>query len=230
MTWYLPAATGLIGLAFAAVVAWKYHEKRRVQDLAWAGGLAAYGLVSLIEAWVSTNPWNPLLYRLYFPLAAANVGLLGLGTLYLLWRERPPLGHAFAALVLSCTVLAATAQLSTPFDTAAALTLTVGGVEETRPMGEWGTDLGFKAIPYGNPARWANLILNIAGGLALIGGAVWSFARTRHPGLALIAVGGLVVASGGSLASLGVAEIRVLAQFLGVALMFGGFLLASRRP
>ena len=76
----------------------------------------------------------------------------------------------------------------------------------------------------GGAPRALAVALNVAGGLALIGGSLLSWWKTRALGVLLIAVGAMAPFVGGSLSSLGALNVRVLFQFVGIALMFAGFL------
>src|SRR5687767_4924422 len=89
---------------FAARVWGQWSARRGPHQLAWAAGLTAYAAAGLIEAYVSTRPWTLGLYRLYFPLAALNVGLLGLGTVLL--SRRDAWTALFAALLGLAAVFA----------------------------------------------------------------------------------------------------------------------------
>lgn len=217
----LPLLAGVVGAAFAAAVWSAWAKKRRPHQLAWALGLSAYAFVALVEAYVAVRGWEIPLYRAYFTFAGGNVGLLGLGTIYLL--RSPRAGHAFAVLVIAAVAVVALAQLAVPL----ALDTPVTSEGETKPLDDWGTTLGGKAIPFPNPARIAFLVLNIVGGLALIVGALASWWQSRAAGVLLIGVGACFPFLGGSLSSLGVVEARVLTQFVGIAIMFVGYLAGS---
>lgn len=217
----LPLLAGLVGAAFAGVVWSAWARKRRAHQLAWALGLTAYSFVALVEAYVAFAGWEIPLYRAYFTLAAGNVGLLGLGTVYLL--RSPRAGHAFAAFVAAGVAVAALAQAAVPL----ALDTPVTSEGETKPLAEWGTSLGGKAVPFPSPARFAFLALNVVGGLALIVGALASWWQSRAAGVLLIGIGACFPFLGGSLATLGVVEARVITQFVGIAVMFVGYLAGS---
>ena len=106
--------------------------------------------------------------------------------------------------------------------------ITVKGA--TQPLAKWGTTLGGNAVPFTNPARWSFLLLNIVGGLALIGGAFVSYQRTRRTGVLLIAVGAALPFLGGSLETVGGLDARVLLQLIGISVMFAGFLQGREVP
>jgi hypothetical protein len=218
-SWLVPLLAGFLGAAFAALVTAQYAMRRRPYQLAWAAGLSAYALASLADAWVAARGWTPGLYWSYLFLASVNVGLLGLGTVYLLRAKT--VGHAFAALV----GLGALVLLLAP------LFVTPAGLDAAGP------EVGLGAVPregYGGAARLSFVLLSSVGGLALIGGALWSWTQTRNAGVLLIGVGALVVATGGTIVGVvtrfvpeGVAtaaDVRLLAQLVGISVMFAGFL------
>lgn len=217
----IPALAGLVSAAFAALVARQWFERRKPHQLAWGLGLAFYSIASLVEAYVALRGWTVPLYRLYFPLAAGLVGLLGAGTVFLL--RKPLVARAFAGLVAALILVAALGQLTVPLT----LDTLVSAEGEARPLTEWGTELGAKAVPFPHPARVASLVLNVAGGLALIVGAIWSWWQTRAPGVLLVGIGALLPFAGGTLSTLGLAQGRIVLQFAGVAVMFAGYLAGS---
>lgn len=217
----IPALAGVVSAAFAALVAKQFLERRRPHQLAWTVGLGAYSIASVIEAFVAANAWTVGLYRVYFPLAAGLVGFLGAGTIYLLGKPR--VGHAFAGVVLGLFLVMALGQFAVPLTAESPVTMD----GDTRPLREWGTDLGAKAVPFPSVARVASLVLNIGGGLALIVGALWSYWQTRAAGVLLIGLGAMLPFTGGSLSTLGVVDARVVAQFAGIVVMFAGYLAGS---
>ena len=202
--WVVSLLAGLVGAAFAATVAAQYARAHRPYQLAWAAGLAAYAGAALLEAAGVGIGWTPLLYRLYFPLAAGTVGLLGLGTVLLVLPRRVALGSTL--LVLALIAIAALAPLAQP-------------LPDALPP-----DVGAKAVPFPNPGRFAFLVLNVAGGLALIVGALWSWWTTRRAGVLLIGVGAMAPFLGGTLSTLSAFDLRALLQFIGIAVMFAGYL------
>lgn len=221
--WVVPLLAGIIGGFFAARVWGQWVASRRASQLAWAIGLTMYALASLIDAIVVESGWSIPLYRTFFFLAAANVGVLGLGTVLLADRWW---GRAFSYVILALICVAAVGQLSIPLtlDTP----VTIDGT--TQPLAAWGTELGAKAVPFPNPGRVAFLTLNIVGGLALIGGALLSWWRTRQRGVLLIGVGAMLPFAGGSISTLFAFDIRAILQLLGIAVMFLGFLRAREAP
>jgi hypothetical protein len=215
----LPLLAGVVSAVFAAFVGRHYLRARRPFQLAWFAGLAAYALASFADAIAIGRGWSPALYWGYLLLASGNVGLLGLGTAYLLRSKT--LGHAFAAFVALCLLTMLAAALV---------------VKPLPSLASAGAEVGLDAVPkvgLGEAARVAFILLSAVGGLALIGGALWSGWQTRRPGVLLIGVGSLVVAAGGSAQDLATrfgsgvltaTDARLLTQLLGIAIMFAGYL------
>lgn len=212
--WMVPFLAGVVSLVFAGVVARQWWQRRRPHQLAWALGIGAYALASFAEARVEAASWSVLLYAAYFPLASVTVGLLGLGTVYLLRPGR--WGAVFAWTVAVASALA----VAGPW---------IAGVDAADLAGR-GTDLGAEPVPYPNPGRFAFLFLNVAGGLALVGGALWSWWKTRSHGVLLIGLGALLPGLGGALASFTDYDDRVMMQFLGILVMLAGYLRSREVP
>ena len=82
---------------------------------------------------------------------------------------------------------------------------------------------------FGESVRIWSPLFTVPGSLALIGIALYSYWRTRFAFNLWIAAGAIVAAASGSLATFGVTWALYLGEFLGIALMFWGFL-ASREP
>ena len=201
--WVVPLLAGAIAALFAARVWGQWSVRRRPHQLAWAAGLTLYAIATFIDAYVAEEGWNIPAYRLFFFVAAANVGLLGLGTILLV--RSGTWGRVFAILVVAGALVAGLGQFAVPLDGVA-------------------LDGTAKHIPFPQPARIAFLVLNIVGGLALIGGAVLSWWKTRQAGVLLIGAGALLPFAGGSLSTVHVVDMRVVLQFLGIVVMFVGYL------
>ena len=214
----LPAAAALISLACAVVVAWDGWRRPKPDKAAWAVAFALFALAAGVEVAGSTLGWTPLLARVYYLAGAVLVvGYLALGELYLLAHRRvAPVGPGVALLV---TALAATIVLDAPIDQA-----------------RLGSD-GWEALERGPALKALAIGVNAGGTLILVGGALfsaWRFRRLgsqRHRtiGCLLIAFGTLLVAAGGTLTRLGHREYLYVAMAVGVAVIFGGYLVA-RRP
>jgi hypothetical protein len=211
----VPLLAGIVSAAFAAMVWGQFSLRRRPHQLAWALGLSAYAVASFIEAYVTDAPWSVPLYRTYFPLAAATVGLLGLGTV-LLARV-----NVWTALFAAMTGIGIVITLVGPFALALSDDTPVNLSDgTTTTLHDAGPALGARAVPLTptnpNPGRIAFLVLNIVGGLALIGGA--------------LCLGAVLPFAGGSLQTLFDLDLRVALQLAGIVVMFVGFLQGREVP
>lgn len=220
MTWLVPAAAALFGALFAADVTARARRTGAAHDVLWAAGLVGYALASALEARAQLAGWTVLRYRTYFALSPVLVGLLGAGTVHLvLDDERDETARAFSLLVVALLAVAGLGQLAVPLDR---FTL-VAGPSATRPLAAWGADLGARAVPFPHPARLAFLLVNVLGGLALVGGAAWSGWRDRDRAVLAIGAGALLPFLGGIASSRGWPEVRIPLQLAGVVVMFLGY-------
>lgn len=206
-------ATG-ISLAFAGVVLGQYRRRRRPYQLVWGVALLLFAVGALGQMLAELGGWSPLLYRAWYLTGALlAAAYLGQGTVYLLAPR--PLADATMVLLATLSLQGAALVSTLPVDLSRAI---VGGF----------------ATGDGLPKTllWLVVPLNVYGTVALVGGALWSIARTaarrkldrRAEGTMLIAVGGLVVALGGTASRLGSPGFLYLAEAVGVALIFLGYL------
>lgn len=220
---FYPLAATLISTAFALTLWLQYGAKRRPYTLAWAIALTIYAVATLMETLGAGGLWNPFLYKTYyFAAAILLVGVLGLGTIYLL-------APRYASLAITILVLLAAVGL------VGLIGAQVGpGVLETRQVPKrFPSDGVFNLL-----AISMAVLINIAGTFVLAGGALWSAyglwrrgqARERVWSNVLIAVGAVIVASGTGVSRLGIYELFYVSQAIGVLVMFAGFLIAQRVP
>src|SRR5574342_720529 len=95
MTTILPWLTAALALAMAAGLLDQWRRRRRSFQLAWAIGMACFGIAAGSEAVAGTAGWSELLYRTWYLTGAVwTAGWLGLGTAFLLGRTR--FGYSFA--------------------------------------------------------------------------------------------------------------------------------------
>jgi hypothetical protein len=219
--WAWPLATAVIGAIFTGLLFWQWRTRKRRHQAAWMAGMAVYTIAAAMEAYSEyQQSWNPDLYRVYIVLAASLVGILGLGTLYLLTRERL-WGHLYLGFVAACMVIFLVGTFTTTLVADKLLPgITVGG----QALGE---SLTFP--------RLMSMPINITGSIFLFGGALYSivyFVRRRDYGYRvwaniLIAAGAGVLAFIGSRARMGNSAGLYPAEMAGAALMLAGFLLAG---
>ena len=210
--------SSLITFTFAAMVLDQYLSRRRPYQLVWTVALLVFGLGVFVEFLANLNGWTVTTYRWWFLFGATFAAVtLGLGSIYLLvplrWAQAVTIVLAIAAIWAVYRVL------SVPIEAAAVIPLH----GQARPP-------SVQSIP-GDVTAMV-VVFNILGTLAVVGGALWSaslfWRRRTHlyrvVSNVLIAAGAIVVASSGSLAGLGRPEYLFLGEFLGIAIIFLGFL------
>jgi hypothetical protein len=223
LTRWLPFTSTLLTLAFAVAVLARYYRRRGWHLLIWGIGLLLYGMGTFAEFY-STFTWSPLVFRLwYIGGALLTAAWLGQGTVYLLVR-RGNRAHWLMAGLLVASVAAVALTFATPLDAAAF----DSGVDLSRQYRQ--------ILPEGATVRLLTPLFNVYGTFWLVGGAIysaWLFWRKRvllHRvvGNVLIAAGAMMPAIGGSLSRIGAPEYLYVSELLGAALMFAGFLRATR--
>jgi hypothetical protein len=220
--WAFPLLAALVALAFALALARQFLARRRAYQAVWAVALAMYAVASGAVALGALGGWTSAEYRVYWALGAVlNVPFLAQGELDLLVRNR--------SVRSACYVLLAfvTAYTIARVRTAA---VDVAALAEDLPSGK-------EVFGDGSPAHRLPQLVSIPAYVVLVGGAAWSAWRMRgrreladrFRGTLLIALGATIVAVGGSaFAAAGLLLLFSMAILAGVAVMFAGFLVASR--
>ena len=91
----LPLVATILAGVFALLLVDQWLRRRRPYQLAWAIGVAMFGVAALAEVLGSISGWDGTLFRLWYLTGAVWVAAwLGLGTVLLLARTR--FGYAFA--------------------------------------------------------------------------------------------------------------------------------------
>ncbi len=216
----LPLLSCLTSFALAGAVFYRYftrHTHRRPHLLLWGLGAVFYGIGGFSEFYYGAFGWNPLIYRLWYLCGAILVAAwLGQGTAYLLLKHKT--AQILMAVLLIGSIYAAFRVFSAPLTPAQML------------HGE----LSGHALP--KNIRLLTPFFNLYGTLLLVGGAAysaWIFWRKRvllHRaiGNVLIATGALLPAFGGAFSRMGVPYALYLGEFLGIVLIFVGYLQAVR--
>jgi hypothetical protein len=226
VVFYALAAT-LISAAFAGTLWLQYRAKPRPYLLVWSVALAFYAIAALTEVIGAAGGWTPLLYRTYYFFGAIIlVGVLALGTIYLLSPRFSRIA-LWVLIVLAAIGLAGVlgAQLQ-------AVKLETHQVPNADTIQVQGGLFSVLAILMA-------ILINIVGSVILIGGAAGSaYAAWRRGGASsrvlanvLIAAGAFIVAGASTLTRIfHVYELFYVGQAIGVLVIFGGFLAAQRAP
>jgi hypothetical protein len=211
-----------VATVFAQATAVRWSRTRAPHQGVWTFALALFALASAALATGASTGWDEGTFRVFYLLGAIlNVPWLALGTVYLLGGRRA--GSRGRAGLLVFSGLAVGVMLATPIHGAIPV--------DTIPVGKDHLD----ALP-----RALAGIGSGVGALVLFGGALWSaigYTRRRgEPGRAgalaagnaLIAVGTLVLSSGGLLQGVvGHDESFTISLAVGISVIYAGFVVAS---
>jgi hypothetical protein len=212
-----PLAAAVIAAACAVMIGRDAARRPKPDKIAWLIAFALFALAAGAEVVGALAGWSPLLARIYYLAGAVLVvGYLALGELYLL--APGPTRRFGPGVMLLLTALSAAVVFDAPIDGARLPTE------------------GWRAIERGPALVALAAGINGLGTVILAGGVVWSawrfwrlgVQRHRMIGCALIAVGTLVVAAGGTLTRFGQPAYLYIAMALGVAIIFAGYLETRR--
>ena len=213
----LPLLSTVVSFVFAGTVFAQWLSRRKPHQIVWTLGFIFYGIGAGCELIGGATGWNAPLYQLWYLAGAIFVAAyLGMGTVYLISVRK------LANVIMAILVLG---SLYAIFKVAGAQVNLTALAGMKVPTGE--------AMP--NDVRLLTPIFNIYGTLGLVGGAAysaWIFWRKRIlpqrlVSCVLIAVGGMLPAFGGTAMRLGNPGLFFLMEFLGVAVIFIGFLANS---
>jgi hypothetical protein len=220
--WVFPLAAALVALAFAAALGRRFARSRRIHLAMWCGALLMYAVASLAVAAGAAADWNRTLFEVYWILGAVlNVPLLAAGEVHLLGR----------AWILDLIVWVALA-----FVFAYTIAVTRGAFVDPAALAER-LPSGKEVFGDGSAAHRLPQLISIPSYLILVAGAAWSAwrmrgrpdLRDRFMGTLLVVVGASITAVAGSaFAAVGNLPAFSLALLAGVAVMFAGFLRATR--
>jgi hypothetical protein len=223
--WVFPLAAAVVAFAFAVALGRRFVRSRRIHLAMWCGALLMYAVASLAVAAGAAAGWNEPLFEVYWILGAVlNVPLLAAGEVHLL-------GRAWILDLIVWVVLA--------FVFAYTIAVTRGALVDPAALAER-LPSGKEVFGDGSAAHRLPQLISIPSYLILVAGAAWSAwrlrgrpdLRDRFMGTLLIAAGATITAAAGSaFAAIGNLPAFSLALLAGVAVMFVGFLRATRsRP
>lgn len=211
---YFPLISSIISAVFAVLLAIQYRQRRKRHQLVWTVSLTMFFITTLFEflAEPEVIGWNEPMYKLYYILTPPMVALMGSGCLYLLTHK--PWGKYFLVYIIVLSIPLFTLGLTAP----------VGGALE-KVILEKGSEIAGEAMP--RHVRIFSPLFTIPGGIAIIGGAIYSFLldRTRKYNV-LIALGGIFPFFGGFKARFGDPTFFYLFETIGTLLLFLGFVLS----
>jgi hypothetical protein len=221
--WVFPLVAAVLAAAFSGLVAKLYVARRRPHQLAWVLALAMYAVASITVVFGMAGGWTPRAFQLYWALGAVlNVPFLAGGELMLLVRN-PKVQAACWIVLVFTTAYTVSVLRGASFD--------AGALAADLPSGRG-------VFGEGSAAQRLPQLISTPSYLVLVAGALWSAwrvrgrpeLRDRFVGTLLIALGATVIAGFGSyFAFHGGATAFSVALATGIAVMFLGFVRASRR-
>jgi hypothetical protein len=212
-----PLISFCISALFTALLFRRYLQKHRLHELVWMISFSCFAVASACEVFGDLWGWNEWIARLYYLTGAMLVvGFLGLGNLVLIGSRK--------TIVISSCVMAI-------FSLGSLFAVITARIDPNKLQA-----VGWQALEKGPFLLALTILLNSIGTLVVIASALYSAwqirripdSKQRMQGLIWIAVGTLVVASGGTLTRFGHHEYLYLAMAPGVALIFYGYLLTIR--
>jgi hypothetical protein len=220
----LPILAALIALTFGVHLLVRSGRRRSWAEGVWAVAMLMFSVASTALTLGVLDGWSAVEFRVYWLFGAVlNVPYLGVGEVYLLVRRRW-VGHAALVIVLAATAWASAEVRSAPVDMMV--------LRSERFF------TGKEVLGEDAASRTLALLYSYAGTVVLVLGILWSAvamrgrpeARSRFWGVLLIAIGALIVAGGAAFAAAGNFAGFSFTLAVGVAVMYGGFLLATRPP
>lgn len=222
---YISILSTIVAFAFTAAVVERYRRRGGIHLLFWAIGLFLYGLGTLSEVIFLFTFNIPTLKMWYLSGAMLTAAWLGQGTVFLLVRK-PGWARSLAVILFALTAAAIALIALAPVNQAAAAAYNLN-----QPVSAQYKDI----LVRGTPMIILTILLNTYGAVTLIGGAIYSaflFWRKRvladrMYGNILIAAGALMPTLGGTFIRVGLADWLYLSEFLGIIIMYAGFVKAT---
>jgi hypothetical protein len=219
----LPLVATVIAWEFALALTRRWRASRRPYLRSWALSLYFFAAGAAFLWYGEAFGWSSPVFRgFYICGALLSVPWLAMGELELLAPPRVTRALLFFLVLFSLD--AAIVVGASSF---------VHGAHVSGYAVPEGREV-FGALP-----RVLVVVSNAVGTLVVVGGAVFSgirsrgrgpAARARFRGTLVITLGVLVAASGGALTFLSKVNSQAVTLTAGVAVMYAGFVLASRRP
>lgn len=220
---YLPIATTVLSAIFCTILLRRYLAKPTALYLLWWGlGVVTYGIGTALESSVTLFGNSVLLTKAWYIAGALLGGYpLAQGSVYLLASRKTADRLTWVTLPFICVV--ALFVILSP--------VVPGALEPYRPTGSILAWVWVRAM---------TPIINLYAVAFLVGGAIysaWRYAHTRGAGHGqraignvFIAVGGILPGIGGAMAKTGVIEALYVGEFIGLILIWIGFVINVKAP
>ncbi len=219
----LPLVATVIAWEFALALTRRWRASRRPYLRSWALSLYLFAAGAAFLWYGEAFGWSSPVFRGYYICGALlSVPWLAMGELELLVSPKVTRVLVFFLVVFSLD---------------AAIVVGASSFVDGKVVSGFALPAGkdyFGALP-----RVLVVVSNAVGTLVVVGGTLWSglrsrgggaAARARFRGTLVITLGVLVAAAGGALTFLSKVDGQAATLAAGVAVMYAGFVLASRRP
>jgi len=210
---YLPLVTAAVSVALTGLLARQFLERRKRHQLVWTVSLALLGLAAVLAFLGNADVvgWNAALYRLYLPLTALPVGLIGFGVL-LLFRNYPKVARAYGYYWLATALLISGIAAAAPIVDPAGLALE-------------GPNVGGRFLPLFFAFSW---LQTVPGAAVFVGGGLYTWYRERSRGYGLVlALGGILFTIAGLSSRLGLRDYFFVITMIASIVTFIGFILST---
>ncbi|MEA2522707.1 MAG: hypothetical protein QOI81_2353 [Actinomycetota bacterium] len=221
--WVFPAIAAAIAAVFAGLLVRQFARRKRSYQLLWAISLVMYAVASIAVALGAQGHWSHGVYAVFWTLGAVlNVPFLAAGELQLLVRNKTFNLAVDLVLVVIVAYSVATVR-GASFD----------GVALLRDLPS-----GKDVFGGGSAAHRLPQLVSYPSYFILVIGTLWSAwkmrgrpeLKDRFTGTLWIALGATVIAGFGSaFAATGKLALFSISLAAGIAIMFVGFLRASRQ-
>ncbi len=179
-------------------------RKHRPYAMWWSLAFLVAGVAATFQVVAFAHgSWPTPIYRLYVVFSCAVPGLMGAGSMFLLF---PKLASWFAGIILALTALTLWGAF-----------LAISPADLSNVL--LATEQVTKVLPSAQ-VTWGFALNGALGGLALVVGALWSFIRTRMPYNLGIVFGGVVFSIADSLSALGTPELFFAAEVVGSIVLY----------
>ncbi len=196
-----------VALLLAVLVLLRFRKERRTCHLYWGVGLFLVFVTLVEEAVLDIGVWSQLLIQSYLILVAVLVGILSLGSAELSLSGRWRTFWFGYIGVMSAALVVVGLMISVPSS------IVVDGVVS------------------GLPPTWISVLsslVTVPGALLLIVSSLYGAIRQRRFNLLYIAFGTAVISAAGALYLVSLPVTLYYAEFVGVVLLFLGFVKIPR--
>lgn len=210
---YIPIATSILSVFFAAEIFTHWRVRRTSYLLWWTIGVVTFALGTGTESINVLFGWNLVNFKVWYIVGALLGGFpLAQGSVYLLASKKfaDTTACLFVTLILVAAVCVVLSPVSLPPNFNGKLS---------------GSVLGWQWVRYFSP------FINIYAFVFLVGGAIYSAVKyalmknkqARLIGNVLIAVGAILPGIGGSYTRMGYVNVLFVTELIGLALIYAGY-------